>query len=105
MLSKHRRKYIITLFLWFQIGTVLLYGQEEAPVKQTIEDLIEDIASSTDAELDYSSLYDDLNYFLNNRINLNNTNTGCELINIKLYQVIGNFLLNHQFSFFNAINK
>lgn len=76
MLSKHRRKYIITLFLWFQIGTVLLYGQEEAPVKQTIEDLIEDIASSTDAELDYSSLYDDLNYFLNNRINLNNTNTG-----------------------------
>ena len=37
----------------------------------SLEDLIEDIASSTDAELDYTSLYEDLNYFLTNPINLN----------------------------------
>ena len=36
-----------------------------------IEDLIEEIASSTDSELDYTSLYEDLNYFLNNPININ----------------------------------
>ncbi len=38
---------------------------------KTIEDLIEEIASNSDEELDYTSLYDDLNYFLNNPINLN----------------------------------
>jgi len=40
----------------------------------TIEDLIEEIASSTDSELDYTSLYEDLNYFLNNPININTAN-------------------------------
>ena len=38
---------------------------------QSLEDLIEEIAGSTDSELDYSSLYEDLNYFLNNPLNLN----------------------------------
>ncbi|MBI9054083.1 MAG: helix-hairpin-helix domain-containing protein [Bacteroidales bacterium] len=37
----------------------------------TLEDLIEEIASNTDAEIDYTSLYEDLNYFINNPLNLN----------------------------------
>ncbi|MBU8891749.1 MAG: helix-hairpin-helix domain-containing protein [Bacteroidales bacterium] len=37
----------------------------------TLEDLIEDIAGNTDAEIDYTSLYEDLNHYLNNPLNLN----------------------------------
>lgn len=44
-----------------------MYAQKD-PV---LEDLIEDIASNSDEEIDYTSLYDDLNYFLSNPINLN----------------------------------
>jgi len=65
--------YLFVLFLCLLCGVYSLFGQEESIAKQTIEDLIEEIASSTDAELDYSSLYESLNYFLNNPINLNNT--------------------------------
>ena len=38
---------------------------------KAIEDLIEEIASNSDEELDYTALYDDLNYFFNNPLNLN----------------------------------
>jgi len=47
------------------------YAQTEPYSKNTLEDLIEDIASSTDAELDYTSLYENLNNFLNNPLNIN----------------------------------
>ena len=55
---------IILLFLFLGINT---FAQKES----TLEDLIEDIAGSTDAEIDYTSLYEDLNNFLNNPLNLN----------------------------------
>ena len=37
----------------------------------SLEDLIEDIAGNTDAEIDYTSLYEDLNNFINNPLNIN----------------------------------
>ncbi len=36
-----------------------------------LEDLIEDIAANSDEELDYSEIYDDLYYYMNNKLNLN----------------------------------
>lgn len=37
----------------------------------SLEDLIESIAENSDSEIDYSSLYEDLNFFLSNPLNLN----------------------------------
>lgn len=56
-----------SVFLFFLFLGINAIAQKQS----TLEDLIEDIASSSDAEIDYTSLYDDLNYFLNNPLNLN----------------------------------
>lgn len=53
------------------VAFVIIFCKSFAQKDISLEDLIEEIASSTDAELDYTSLYDDLNYFLANPINLN----------------------------------
>ena len=47
------------------------------------EDLIENIAENSDIEIDYSSLYEDLNYYYNNPLNLN-TATSEELERLKI---------------------
>ena len=60
------------LLLSFTLISILSFAQE--PVRdnqQTIEDLIEEIASNSDEELDYTTLFEDLNYFLNHPLNLN----------------------------------
>ncbi len=41
-----------------------------------IEDLIEDIAAQSDEELDFSTIYDDLHYYLENPLNLNTATRG-----------------------------
>jgi hypothetical protein len=58
--------FIILLLLMFN----KLFAQDPYS-KQTLEDLIEDLASSLDENIDYTSLYDDLNYYLNDPLNLN----------------------------------
>ncbi|MFC2151221.1 ComEA family DNA-binding protein [Bacteroidota bacterium] len=78
--------YIFILILWGNKS----FGQHETITKHTLEDLIEDLASSTDAELDYSSLYEDLNYFLNNPLNLNSA-TKEELERL---QILNDFQIN-----------
>lgn len=45
--------------------------QPDAGKYQTVEDLIEEIAANSDEELDYTALYDDLNFFYQNPMNLN----------------------------------
>ncbi|PLX23632.1 MAG: hypothetical protein C0597_00815 [Marinilabiliales bacterium] len=59
------------LILLLSLMTKYMLAQQEPATKQTLEDLIEEIASDSDEEIDYTSLYDDLNYFLNNPLNLN----------------------------------
>lgn len=48
-----------------------IFAQTEPFSKQTIEDLIEEIATSTDEELDYTTLYDNLTFYLYNPLNIN----------------------------------
>jgi len=67
--SKIILKYFSLILLLFV--TKYLLAQQEPGTKQTLEDLIEDIASNSDEEIDFTSLYDDLNYFLNNPLKLN----------------------------------
>lgn len=63
-------KYITVLFFVFILCNESL-AQQESFTKQSLEDLIENIASSTDVEIDYTSLYEDLNLFLNEPLNIN----------------------------------
>jgi len=62
-------KKIFLLVVLISIFSVVIAQEDQA--NQTLEDLIEEISSSTEEELDYSTLYDDLNFFLNEPLNLN----------------------------------
>ncbi len=65
---RHFRFILSFLLIFFSISS---FAQDENTKKLVLEDLIENIASSTDAELDYTTIFEDLNYFLNNPLNLN----------------------------------
>jgi len=62
------KKIIILTILFFSLNC--LYSQTDKE-NQTIEDLIEDISANSDEELDYSTLYDDLSFFLTQPLDLN----------------------------------
>ncbi len=68
--KKGKMKYVALLLLSFILFNKS-FAQQESASKQTLEDLIENIASSTDAEIDYTSLYEDLNLYLNEPLNIN----------------------------------
>ncbi|MBU0763272.1 MAG: helix-hairpin-helix domain-containing protein [Bacteroidetes bacterium] len=57
---------LVFLFSYFSIAQ-----RPDEGKTLSLEDLIEEIASNSDEELDYTTLYDDLNFFLNNPLNLN----------------------------------
>ncbi len=59
----------ISIILLIVFTTSRLFAQ--TPDKEVIESLIEEIAESSDDELDYTSLYEDLYYFAENPLNLN----------------------------------
>jgi len=67
--NRLNKTFLILIFL--VTTTKVVTAQTEPYAKQTLEDLIEEIASSTDEELDYTTLYDDLNFYLYNPLNLN----------------------------------
>ena len=58
--------------------------------QQTIEDLIEEIASNSDEELDYTTLFEDLNYFLNHPLNLNSATKS----DLERLQFLNDFQIN-----------
>jgi len=82
------KKYIF-LFI-FILSTSVIFAQIDAKGKEVIENVIEEIASGTDAELDYSVLFDDLYFYLTNPLNVN-TATKEELE--KLY-ILNDFQMN-----------
>lgn len=69
------RIFLIFLFL----SSFRLYAQKTEPDtadtdKEDINQKVESIAEQTDAELDYTDLLEQLNYYLSHPVNLNNTN-------------------------------
>jgi hypothetical protein len=77
-------KLIVIIFLIFCFATKTLLSQ--IPVRtfeNEINDKIENIAENTEQDLDYSDLIENLNFFYNNPLNLNNANTN-ELYKLKL---------------------
>jgi len=69
MVFKNSLKHIAVFIIFLSLSKMIF--SQEPIIKQTLEDLIEDIASNTDDEIDYTSLYEDLNFFINNPLNLN----------------------------------
>ncbi|NPA68660.1 MAG: helix-hairpin-helix domain-containing protein [Chlorobi bacterium] len=57
---------IVTVFM-----LAALFSNAQIPDKEAINNLIEDIAESSDEELDYTQLYEDLYYYAQNPLNLN----------------------------------
>ncbi len=66
--------YKIQALIAFLFLSVSLFSQEAiVDNQQVIENIIEEIASNTDEELDYTSLFDDLYFYYNNPLNINTT--------------------------------
>lgn len=63
--------------------------------KEDVNTKVESIAEQTDAELDYTDLLDDLNYYLQHPINLNNTSADELRKLILLNDVLINNLIEH----------
>lgn len=59
------------IFILFAISTIAINLSAQIVDKEVIDNLIEEIASSSDEELDYTTLYEDLFYFAQNPLNLN----------------------------------
>ena len=63
----------VSIVVIFFILTHSAYSQQPIQVQEIIESLIEEIANTTDRELDYTIIFEDLLYFYNNPININRT--------------------------------
>ncbi len=79
------------LLLSFTLINISSFTQEVVlDNQQTIEDLIEEIASNSDEELDYTTLFEDLNYFLNHPLNLNSATKS----DLERLQFLNDFQIN-----------
>lgn len=76
--------------LLFTISLLLINLSSYAQKDPIIEDLIENIAESSDEEIDYTSLYDDLNFLLSNPLNLNTAKRS----DLEKLQVLNDFQIN-----------
>lgn len=74
----------------FTISLLLINLSSYAQKDPIIEDLIENIAESSDEEIDYTSLYDDLNFLLSNPLNLNTAKRS----DLEKLQVLNDFQIN-----------
>jgi len=63
----------ILLLLFFVIALTKIFHAQETETNTLVEELIESIAEDSDEEIDYTSLLENLSYFLENKINLNQT--------------------------------
>ncbi|NOZ46138.1 MAG: helix-hairpin-helix domain-containing protein [Chlorobi bacterium] len=62
---------IAGVILFISIARPVFAQENTSENQQAIESIIEEIANSTDEELDYTNLYDDLYFYYNNPLNLN----------------------------------
>ena len=81
-MSRYFKILIILLFV-----NNLSFSQIEDASTNTIETIIENIASNIDGEIDYTTLYDQLIYYYNNPININT----CKAEDLEKLYFINNF--------------
>ncbi|PKP19343.1 MAG: hypothetical protein CVU05_11650 [Bacteroidetes bacterium HGW-Bacteroidetes-21] len=70
-------KYLFPLFALLLLFSLKGLSQETSSTSEDIiENFIEEVTASTDQELDYTSIYEDLNFYLSNPLNLNEATMG-----------------------------
>ncbi|MDA3953734.1 MAG: helix-hairpin-helix domain-containing protein [Bacteroidales bacterium] len=74
---------------------------QELGSKQTLENLIENLASNLDEDIDYTSLYDDLNFYLNEPLNLNNAT----IEDLEKLQILNHFQIKSLLDYINKKGK
>jgi hypothetical protein len=101
--SRFWRLFIQSLFtvLLLFISFTLNAQQQTDDENGMIEDLIEEIAATTDEEIDYSQLFDDLRYYYQNPLNLNSATREdlekFEFLNeIQIYNFLAYLTINGQ---------
>lgn len=68
-------RYSFILILVFGIITPSVFGQDESQTNNLISQIIEDFLESTDAEnFDYNTIFENLNYYYDNPLNINKAN-------------------------------
>ncbi|OFX23016.1 MAG: hypothetical protein A2033_16395 [Bacteroidetes bacterium GWA2_31_9] len=96
-------KYILfSLFFLFSFAILAQEGSKSA--QEVVEKLIEEIASNTDEELDYTTIYEELTQFYNDPLNLNSA-TKEELDKLQAlndFQI--NSLINYRTKFGNLLS-
>ena len=65
-----RRFVFVSMFLLAAVG---LYGQTDGDGRQTVETLMENLSDALDEDADIEQIAEDLEYFLQNPVNLNST--------------------------------
>ncbi len=61
---------LVFIAMLLSFSTQVVYSQNDK-AEQVVESLIEEIATNSDQEQDYSTIYEDLHYFIENPLNLN----------------------------------
>lgn len=91
---------LLLLFSYFAVFT-----QETS--EDIIENYIEEVTASTDQELDYTSMYEDLNYYLANPLNLNEATIQDleKLYVLSEYQMKGILLYRETYGAFYSISE
>lgn len=64
------RKKIIWIFSFIILSTTI-----QAQTPQVIEEIIEEMAANSDSEIDFSSIYEELNYYFSSPLNINSATT------------------------------
>ncbi len=69
----NRFKLSFFIFVFFLIS-INIYSQNDKE-DVVLEDLVEEISANSDVDIDYSTVYDDLQYYLENPLNLNDVSS------------------------------
>ncbi len=91
------KKYIkLTFVIIFIFTTNYLFAQNEQTKQDIIENYVQQLAENSDEELDYTTLFDDLMYYINNPLNLNEASYA-DLMKLQIltpYQILN--ILNYR---------
>jgi len=86
----------ISFVIIFILGINPLFAQNEQEKQDIIENYAQQLAENSDAEIDYTTLFDDLMYYLNHPLNLNEATYEdlMKLQNLTPYQILN--ILNYR---------
>lgn len=93
-------KHIIFIVLLLLCCTKL-FAQKNPISSQILEDLIENLASNLDEDIDYTSLYDDLNFYLNEPLNLNTAT----IEDLEKFQILNDFQIKSLLDYIHKNGK